>query len=120
MEQAEVWGKLEWFDILAWSVRGLRSADISTKHSYNLTRNRSIFHRPKRMYPKHNPIVKERIAKILGAGITVSSSSAWSFLVVIALKKNGDRGSGWIIKLWKIVFIPNRWRLPKIEEILED
>lgn len=78
-----VWYMLAIFDLLAWSLNNLRSADVPTRHYFELNDYHSIYHLLGRKSPQQMQILEEKIDKILKAGILlaiyaclVTSSSA--------------------------------------------
>lgn len=70
--------------------------------------------------PRHREVVCQEPDKMLDAGIITPSSSVFSFLFVIASKKDGKPrflvDYGIVNRRVKA----NRWPLPKIEEIFDD
>ena len=107
-------------DIVAWCLEDLRPAKVPVTHSFDLTDENPIYHRNRRLSPKHNQVVREEIDKMLKAGIIRPSVSAWSFPVVIATKKDGKLRFCVDYRTLNKVMKPDRWPLPNIEEILED
>lgn len=76
-------------NIVAWSLRDLRSAHVAINHYLELKDSRRIYHRPRRMAPKHNAFMGMELDSLLDAGIIVLMSAYWSFPVVIASEKDG-------------------------------
>ena len=105
---------------IAWSMKDLRPADVPVRHHFELTDDTSIHHRARRLAPKHNSIVRKEIDDMLEAGIIVPASSAWSFPVVIASKKDGKHRFCVDYRTLNRVMKADRWPLPKIEEIFDD
>lgn len=119
-EREAVRNMIESSNLAAWSLEDLRSAEVPTKHRFSLTDSCPIYHRPRRMAPKNHAIVKEEISKMLAAGIIVLSSSAWSFSVVIASRTDGKPRLCVDYRMLNQVTVPDRWSLPKMEEIFDD
>lgn len=74
---------------IAYSFYDLRKANISTRHSFELTTDEPVYHQVQRMAPKINQIVRQELDMILTAEIVTPVTSAWSFPVVIATRKDG-------------------------------
>ena len=68
----------------------------------------------------HNEIVSKEVDRLLAAGIINPLESSWTSTVVIAIKK--DRSPGFCVDYRKLdsVMHPDRWPLPKADEILDD
>ena len=79
------------YGIVAWSLDDLRRPDVSVTHSSELTDETPNNNGPRRLPPRHTKVVKEEIDKMLETGIITPSTSAWSFPVVIASEKDGNR-----------------------------
>lgn len=107
-------------DIIALDISGLRPADDLVFHSFELTDDTPIRSQVRRMAPKHNAIVRKEVDELLSAGVITPSSSAWSFPVVIATKKDGRPRFCVNYRQLNRVMKPDRWPLPKIEEIFDD
>lgn len=75
--------------ILAWSLNDLRGVYIPTHHTFQLTKKTPMYHRPRRMASGHYEVVEAEVQGMLNAGLIAPASSAWSFYVVIATKKDG-------------------------------
>ena len=72
------------------------------------------------MPPKHQQIVREEIDKMLEAGIIKPASSAWSFPVVIATKKDGQPRFCVDYRQLNRVMKGDRWPIPLIQEIFDE
>lgn len=71
------------------SLQNLSPAHVPVKHYFKLRGNRSIHHRPRRMAPKHNKLIRKEWDNLLDAGIFVPASAPWNPSVVIASKRDG-------------------------------
>lgn len=76
-------------DIVAWSLDGLHPADVMVKHSFDLTNDSPIYTTSRRIPPRNNELVCYEINKMLAAGITTPSRSAWSFQILTAGENKG-------------------------------
>ena len=108
------------YGIVAWSFHDLRKADVPVKHSFELEDDTPVYHQPRRLSPKHNEVVRSEIDRMLEAGIITPASSAWSFLVVIATKKDGKPRFCVDYRILNRKIKPDRWPLPRIEEIFDE
>lgn len=90
------------------------------EHSFELTNERPIYHRPRRVPPAHQEIIKKELEMILDAGIVRPASSAWSFPVVIARKKDGKPRFCVDYRELNKVMKADRFPIPNMEEIMED
>ena len=120
MMQTEVLSMLNESHCIAWSLRDLSPADVPVKHHFELNDNAPIHHRSRRMAPKHNEFIRKELDNLLDAGIIVPVSSAWSFPVVIASKKDGTPRFCVDYRSLNRVMKADRWPLPRIEEIFDD
>lgn len=77
-------------DVVAYSLWDLRHVTVPVQHFFELKDDSRINHRCMRMPPKHNDIVWLELGTMLEARIVTPASSAWSLLVVIATKKDGN------------------------------
>ena len=116
----EVFRSLYDSGIIAWSLDDLRPAETPLEHSFALKAETPIHTRVRRLPPRHDDVVREEIDKMLSAGIITPSTSAWSFPVIIATKKDGKPRFCVDYRALNQVMKPDRWPLPKIEEILDD
>ena len=73
--------------IVATFLDSLRPVEVPIKHQFELGDTNPIYHSAERMAPLHEEVVRKELDKILEAGITKPSSSAWSLSVVITSKK---------------------------------
>ena len=105
---------------VAWSIKDLRPADVPVRHHFDLTDNTPIHHRARRLAPKHNDYVRKEIDDMLEAGIIVPATTARSFPVVIAAKKDGKPRFCVDYRTSNRVMKADRWPLPRIEEIFDD
>ena len=105
---------------IAWSLRDLCPADVPVKHHFELSDNNPLYHRARRMSPRHNDFIRKELDNLLDAGIITPASSAWSFPVVIATKKDGTLR--FCVDYWSLnrVMKADRWPLPRIEEIFDE
>ena len=108
------------YGIIAWSFHDLRKADVPVKHSFELEDDTPVYHQPRRLSPKHNEVVRSEIDRMLEAGIITPASSAWSFPVVIATKKDGKPRFCVDYRILNRKIKPDRWPLPRIEEIFDE
>lgn len=76
-------------NVVAASLHNLRPANVSFCHSFNLTDAIPIYRTARRILIKHKEVVRADINKMLLAKILVLASSALSFSVGIAAKKDG-------------------------------
>ena len=106
--------------IIAWSLDYLRPAATPVEHYFELKSATPIHTRVRRLPPRHAEIVREEIDKMLSAGIITPSTSAWSFPVVMATKKDGKPRFCVDYRTLNQVMKPDRWPLPKIEVIFDD
>ena len=113
-------GLLRDADIIAWSLYDLSAADVPVRHSFELKDYTPIYHRPRRMSPRDNEIVREEIDKMLKAGIIRPADSAWAFPVVIATKKDGGPRFCVDYRLLNARMVASRWPIPLIEEIFDE
>lgn len=74
--------------LIAQSLDDLRPSKVPVDHSFELKDDKQMYHKLRRMAPKHNFIVKKEIEKLLRARIIRPISSEWSFPVVITTKKD--------------------------------
>ena len=107
-------------NIVAWSLQDLCPADVPVRHYFELTDYTPIHHRAHRLAPKHNEFVRKELDNLLDAGIIVPASSAWSFPIVIASKKDGSLRFCVDYRSLNRVMKADRWPLPRIEEIFDD
>lgn len=70
------------------SLHDLRQASVNNRHHFELSDDSPMYAKNRRMAPTHQKLVKEEIEKMLEEGIIRLASSAWSFMVVIATKKD--------------------------------
>lgn len=63
--------------LIALSLHDLRRSEVLFERDFELKNDEPIYHKSRRMSPKHNNIVKEEIEKMLRAGVVKSISSAW-------------------------------------------
>ena len=94
-------------DIVAWCLEDLRLVNVQVTHSFDLSQ-------------KHNLVVRDEIDKMLKTGIIRPSLSTLSLPVVIATKKARKPLFCVDYPTLNKVMTPDRWHLPKIEEMLED
>jgi len=113
-------GLLEKEGLIALSLDDLRPSKVPVKHSFELKDYTPIYHKPRRMPPTHNVIVKAEIEKMLRAGIIRPISSEWSFPVVIATKKDGKPRFCIDYRLLNQRMFADRWPLPKQLEIFDE
>lgn len=106
--------------LIARSLHDLRPSKVPIKHSFELNNYEPIYHKPRRMAPKHNVLVKEEVEKMLRAGIIRPISSAWSFPVVIATKKDGKPRFCVDYRLLNARMKGDRYPIPKPIEIFDD
>ena len=105
---------------IAWKLQDLRPSSVPVKHYFELTDSTPIYHRPRRMSPRHQRVVQEEIQKMLEAGIIKPSAACWSFPVVIAQKKDGKPRFCVDYRELNKVMKADRYPIPNIEEILEE
>lgn len=74
---------------VALLLQDLRTALVPVEHLFELSDDTPIYYRCSRIPPKPNGIIKKELGMMLEAGSITPDSSAWSFLVVIATKKDG-------------------------------
>lgn len=106
--------------IIAASLHDLRPANVPVRHSFELKNDEPIYSGGRRLPPKHNKIVKEEIDRMLEAGIVTPTSSAWSFPVVIASKKDGSSRFCVDYRVLNQRMKADRFPLPKIQEIFDE
>lgn len=75
--------------VVALSLRDLCPSNVPFRHQFELNDSEPVYHSARRMAPKHNSVVQKEIEATLSAGIVTPASSAWSFPIVIATKKDG-------------------------------
>lgn len=76
-------------NVVACSLHDLRPAYVSVEKSSELNDNIQIYHQGRRMAQKHNEIARRELGMMLEAGIITPATSAWSFPLEIATKKDG-------------------------------
>lgn len=72
------------------------------------------------MPPRHNELVRKELDMMLRAGIVTPATSVWSFLVVIAIKKERRRRFCVESRLLNQRMKADRFPLPKAQEILDE
>lgn len=75
-------------NIVALSLRGLRPADVPYRHHFELTDERPVYPSPQRLAQNHNNVVQKELKEMLEDGQFYTSSSAWSFAVMIATRRD--------------------------------
>eukprot|EP00737_Agarophyton_chilense_P002013 gb/GEZJ01002278.1/.p1 GENE.gb/GEZJ01002278.1/~~gb/GEZJ01002278.1/.p1 ORF type:complete len:592 (+),score=68.54 gb/GEZJ01002278.1/:824-2599(+) len=63
-------------DIIAWSSGDLCPADVPVKHSFELTDEKPLHSKVRRMPPRHNAVIRKEVNELLKTGIITPSSSA--------------------------------------------
>ena len=111
---------LEESGVVARSLDDLRPSDVPIQHEFELTDSSPIHFSPRRLPPRHSMLVRREIDKMLEAGIITPSTSAWSFPVVIASKKDGKPRFCVDYRIMNRRMKADRWPLPKMEEIFDD
>ena len=119
-EQAEIVGMLRDLNVVAWSFDDLRPAEVNVKHFFELTDNTPIHHPVCRLAPKHSDFVRKELNTMLNAGIITPASSAWSFPVEIATKKDGKPRFCVDYRTLNQRMKPVQFPMPKPEEIFEE
>lgn len=74
-------------DVVANTLYDLKPSHVPHRHSFELIDTHPSYHRARRVAPKQNDLVRMKLDLMLRAGIITPASSAWSFPVVIATKK---------------------------------
>ena len=106
--------------IAAWYLDDLLPADVPVTHSFELEDKRPISLKARWLPPIYNDAVRKELGKMEKAGIIKPSASAWSFPVVIVRKKDGKPRFCVDYRLLNRNMKPDKWPLPKIEEIFDD
>ena len=106
-------------DIVAWCLEDLRLTKLPVTHSFDLSNENPIYHRNRRLSPRHTQVVRQENDKMLKAGIIRPSVSTWSFPVVIGIKKDVKPRFCVDYRTLNKFMKPDRWPLPNIEEILD-
>lgn len=119
-EAAEILDALMTSKVVASSLNDLGPVNVPVEHSFQLTDNNPVYHRGRRMAPKHNELVRDELQKMLRAGIVTSATSAWSFSVVIATKKDGKPRFCVDYRVLNQRMKGDRFPLPKIQEIFDE
>lgn len=76
-------------DVIAWDIYDLQQIDVTVVHSFEQTEETPLHSMSHRMAPRKNAVVKKQFDELFQAEFTTPESSAWSFPVVIATKKDG-------------------------------
>lgn len=106
--------------VVATNLKVLRTSSVLFRHTFDLSVETPIYHAARRFSPKYTEVVRKEIDDMLETRIIVSASSAWSFSVVIATKKNEKpRFCADFRALNKRIKV-DRFPLPKIQEIFEE
>lgn len=105
-------------DIVERSVKNLETADVTVKHSFELSKERRIMNRPRGMHAKHGVLARKEINNTMEAKNIFLSSSAWSSLVVIFIPKTIRRFCIDYRTLKGFMWV-NRWLQPHIEKIFD-
>lgn len=115
----EISGMMISSGVVACSLRDPRPASVPLQHFFELNDESPVYHCCRRMPPKYNEIVKKELWLMLEAGIVTPSSSARSFPVVIATKKDGKPRFCVEYRVPNQRMKPDRFSLPKIQEIFD-
>ena len=118
--QEEISHALRESNVVAWSLHELRPCDVPVSHSFELETETPIHSSIRRLPSRHATVVREELDKMLKAGIITPSSSAWSFSVVIASKKDGKPRFCVDYRTLNRVMKADSWPLPKIEELFDE
>lgn len=106
--------------VVATSLRDLCPADVPFKRNFEISDETPVYHSACRMTPKHNEVVQREVESMLKAGIITPASSAWSFPVVIATKKDGKPRFCVDCRILNWKMKADRFPLPKIQEIFDE
>ena len=93
---------------------------VPVDHAFELNNKSPIYHKPRRMAPWSNLIVKKEIEKMLRAWIIIPISSEWSFPVVISTKKDKKPLFCVDYHMLNKRMKAYRWPIPKTQEIFDD
>lgn len=76
-------------EVIARSLHELRPAKVPFRHCFELTDDNLVYHKSRRMAPKHNEVVKRDLELMLIAEAIRPPSLAWSLPILIATEKDG-------------------------------
>lgn len=107
-------------NVTASTLQDLGPADVLIRLAFDLTDERPIYHTPRRMAPKHNEIIRREMYMMLAAAIVPPATSAWSFPVVIATKKNGKPRFCVDYRMLNQRMKADRFPLPKVQEVFDE
>lgn len=107
-------------NVAVLSLRDLSPVDVPHRHQFELTDERPVYHSVQRLALKHNDVVQEELKEMLKAGIITPTSSAWSFPVVIATRKDGKPRFCVDYRVLDQRMKGDRFSLPKIQEIFDE
>lgn len=63
--------------LIALSLDDMRPPEVPVEHDFEMKNDQPIYHKSRRISPKHNTIVKEEIENMFRAGVVKPISSAW-------------------------------------------
>ena len=112
--------KLEESGLVARILEDLRPSDVPIQHGFELMDSSPIHFSPRRLPPRHSMLVRREIDNMLEAGIITPYTSAWSFPVVIASKKDDKLRFCLDYRIMNRRVKADRWPLPTTEEIFDD
>lgn len=107
-------------EVFAYSLHDLKQASVKTNHHFELTDERPIYAKNRRMTPAHHKSVKEKLYNMLKACIISFASSTLSFQVVIATKNDGKLRFFVDFQVFNASMQADLWLLSMIEEICDD
>ena len=79
-------------EVIANSFEDVKTSKVSVTHRFELTSEKPIYQKARKMSPSHNEIDRKEIDRMLAAGIIIPVESSWTSPMVLARKRMGQHG----------------------------
>ena len=79
-------------EVIANSFDDVRPSKVDEKHSFELISEKPIFQKLRRLPPAYSDIVRNKVKRMLEAGIITPVESSWTSPVVLATKRTAFPG----------------------------
>ena len=107
-------------DVIAETFEDVRPSNVDVRHKFELTNDRPIFQKLRRVPPAYNAVIKKEVDHLLETGIITRTESSWTSPVVIVTKKDGNPRFCVDYRRLNAVMKRDRWPMPRVDEIFDE